>query len=197
MAKIKWGMFVVDGHGKVGGHVLAKNRNGSYVRTKVTPSNPQTTAQIAQRVVLSAFSQSWRNLPESSRLAWNGAVDQFSRTDIFGDIRNPTGKNLYTKLNINLSDIGFSAITLPPLPTSPDPLLECTLTSVGGVVKVDFTPSPVGTSTTVEVYATPSLSTGKYFVKSEYRKIGIIPSCTSAIVDITNDYVAKFGTPIA
>ena len=47
--KIKWGALVVDGRGKLGGHVAAQNRGGSYLRTKVTPSNPQTTFQTGVR----------------------------------------------------------------------------------------------------------------------------------------------------
>lgn len=45
MAKIKFGMMMTDARGKLGGQVFSKNRSGSYVRTKVTPVNPQTTTQ--------------------------------------------------------------------------------------------------------------------------------------------------------
>ena len=38
--KIKFGSEVVDGRGKIGGHVYSKNKGGAYKRTKVTPSNP-------------------------------------------------------------------------------------------------------------------------------------------------------------
>ena len=44
MAKIKFGMMMTDASGKLGGQVFSKNRGGSYVRTKVTPTNPQTAA---------------------------------------------------------------------------------------------------------------------------------------------------------
>jgi len=45
--KMKFGAIVVDGRGKIGGHVASKNRGGAYLRTKVTPSNPQTGYQAA------------------------------------------------------------------------------------------------------------------------------------------------------
>ena len=47
--KAKFGSFIVDGRGKVNGHVISKNRAGSYIRTKVTPVNPRSTAQLTQR----------------------------------------------------------------------------------------------------------------------------------------------------
>jgi len=43
--KIKFGSIVVNGSGKLGGHVYSSNRGGNYVRTLATPSNPQTPAQ--------------------------------------------------------------------------------------------------------------------------------------------------------
>ena len=97
--KIKFGAIVVDGRGKIGGHVASKNRGGAYLRTKVTPTNPQTTFQSAVRNRLTAFSQGWRGLTQAQRDAWNAAVSNFSKTDVFGDIKQPTGLNLYVKLN--------------------------------------------------------------------------------------------------
>jgi hypothetical protein len=99
MAKIKFGMMMVDARGKLGGQVFSKNRAGAYIRTKVTPSNPQTDSQTSVRATFAVFSQKWSALSEEQRIGWNGAVASWSTTDIFGDLRNPTGKNLYLKLN--------------------------------------------------------------------------------------------------
>jgi len=85
--KIKFGALVVDGRGKIGGHVASKNRGGAYLRTKVTPVNPQTSFQNAVRNRLTAFAQAWRGLAASQRAAWNSSVSDFSKTDIFGDIK--------------------------------------------------------------------------------------------------------------
>ena len=100
--KAKFGAIVVDGRGKIGGHVASKNRSGSYFRTKVTPVNPQSARQSAVRATLSSFSASWRGLNQNRRDAWNSAVGSFTKTNVFGDTVTPTGKNLYTALNANL-----------------------------------------------------------------------------------------------
>ena len=55
MAKIKFGMMMTDARGKLGGQVFSKNKGGAYVRTKVTPSNPQTIAQTTRRALFAAI----------------------------------------------------------------------------------------------------------------------------------------------
>ena len=103
--KIKFGALVVAGRGKIGGHVASRNRAGAYLRTKVTPVNPATVYQVAVRNRLAGISTDWRGLTAAQRTAWNAAVSDYAKTDIFGDIRNPSGFNLHQKLNNNLVNI--------------------------------------------------------------------------------------------
>ncbi len=80
------------------------------MRAKVTPLNPSTTAQQNARGILGALSTQWSQLTDAQRLSFNNAVQDFSRTDIFGDVRNPSGINLYVKLNANLINTGQAQI---------------------------------------------------------------------------------------
>jgi len=116
MAKIKFGMMMTDARGKLGGQVFSKNKGGAYIRTKVTPVNPATVAQQLVRAIFAFFSQNWRALTEAQRTAWNAAVSNFTSTDIFADVRTPSGFNLYKKLNQNLLLISAAPIATPPLP---------------------------------------------------------------------------------
>lgn len=76
MAQIKFGAFVTDMRGKIGGSVFSKNKNGAYAKNKVTPSNPQSGAQMAVRNLLAGFAQQWRTLTETTRQGWiDGAVN--------------------------------------------------------------------------------------------------------------------------
>jgi hypothetical protein len=115
--KMKFGALVVAGSGKIGGQVASRNRAGAYLRTKSTPINPQTASQSAVRSRLASISQSWRDLTAAQRAAWNGSVSNFQKTDVFGDLRNPTGFNLYQRLNNNLVTIGKTEIQVPPVPS--------------------------------------------------------------------------------
>lgn len=197
--KIKWGSLAVDGRGKIGGHVASKNRAGAYIRTKVTPVNPQTLFQSAVRAAFTAFSQAWRTLSDSQRLAWDSAVSDWGTTDIFGDIRNPTGKNLYQKLNMLLSTIGQPSVSVPYSPTTsflaPDYVLAADFGTQTVSIDLDTYTVPIGATMIVE--ATPGISRGKSFVKGKYRVLATFPATTTGVVDISAAYIARFGSVVA
>jgi hypothetical protein len=195
--KIKWGALVVDGRGKIGGQVASKNRAGAYMRNKVTPVNPQTTAQLTARNRLTTFSQGWRGLTQAQRDAWIAAVSDFSRTDIFGDLKNPTGFNLYQRLNNNLVTVGASALTSPPLVESVGEVVANSLTAEDSTVAESLSltlSDDVPANTAIKVFATAPQSPGKNFVKSEYRFIGYQAAATATPIDLLTDYQAKYGS---
>lgn len=198
MAKVKFGMMAVDMRNKLGGQVFSKNRGGAYIRTKVTPANAQTSFQTAVRAILTFFAQSFRTLTAAQILAWNNAVSDFTGTDIFGDVRTPSGINLYIRLNANLAKVGEPAISDPPLPTNVGQLTGITVAASagGGTVSIGADQATVGAGLRMYVEATSPQSAGKSFVKSEYRSIGFtavnaaLPSAQGA------NYVAKFGAMV-
>lgn len=193
--KLKWSGFgAVDGRGKINGHVASKNRAGAYARTKVTPVNPQTTFQLAARALLTAFSQAWKALTQAQRDGWDAAVGNFAKTDVFGDLRNPTGKNLYTSLNANLSNAGQAAITAAPLPSGAGAVTAGALVMTnGGAKTIAHTDDTAGH--TVLVWATPGVSPGKKFVKGDYRLISTFPGGAASPANIATAYQARFGEP--
>lgn len=195
--KAKFGLFMTDGRGKVGGHVVSKNRAGSYVRTKVTPVNPQTSAQLGVRNRLTGFSQNWSGLTQAQRDAWNGAVSDYARTDIFGDLRNPTGFNLFQRLNNNLSIAGIAQINTPPLPQTVGTVVATSLTAADGTVAESLSlvmSGAVPTGTYVKVFATAPQSAGKSFVKSEYRLVDVLSPDEATPFNLLATYQAKFGS---
>lgn len=192
--KLKFGAIVVDGRNKIGGHVASKNRAGAYLRTKVTPTNPQTTYQLGARASFTGFSQAWRGLTEAQRVAWNAAVSDYQRTDIFGDLKSPTGLNLYVRLNRELSLIGVASISVPPLPAAVGAVTATALAAAEGAGTISLTMDgavPAGTS--IKVYATPSISPGRAYVKSDYRFIGSFAAAEATPLDIATEYDARFG----
>lgn len=197
--KAKFGMIVTQGSGKIGGHVASRNRAGAYFRTKVTPINPQTTNQQNARARLTTFSQAWRGLTQAARDAWNSVVSDFARTDIFGDLRNPTGFNLYQRLNNNLQIVGAATIDTPPVPQAVDTVQIGALVAdvgVGDAITI-ATSGAVPANTAMQVWATPGQSPGKNFVKSEYRLIEVFEATDTSPHDIQTSYIARFGDPAA
>jgi len=196
MAKVKFTAFMADARGKLNGTVFSKNRGGAYTRTKVTPSNPQTSFQTVVRQRLAAFSAGFRALTAAQILAWNNAVSDFLGTNVFGDTVTPTGLQLYVKLNSNLAAIGVAPIANPPSPTALSPLTA----TIASLTAAAFTAS-LGSITTDEQYvieATSPVSPGRLFLKNEFRVITTVAGTGAAIPaqNIFAAYSAKFGAPV-
>lgn len=197
MAKIKWsGIGIVDGRGKINGTVLSKNRGGAYARVKVTPTNPRSAAQMFVRSNLAFLAQKWRTLTQNERDAWSGAVQNYTRTDVFGDVKTPTGYGLFMRINTALRDAStqlFFNIPAPPV-------------EIVGVKSVDGVPGDPGDPGSISVSfdddasgngyllidASQPLSQGVSTAGSRYKRIA-----NEEILDFENtfamaDFVSKY-----
>lgn len=191
--KAKFGAIVVDGRGKLNGHVASKNKAGSYFRGKVTPANPQTAAQSEKRGIVSTLSKAWSSLTDSQRANWNSAVSAYAKTDVFGDLRNPSGFNLFMKLNATLLGMGTAQIDTPPIPSAVGSIGSFTIVADNSSNTLVATLPDLDLETgDVFVEATPALSAGKGFVNSEFRGLGYMAAAASPL-SLTALYIAKFG----
>lgn len=192
--KIKLGSNIADARGKLNGHVFSKNRYGNYVRNKVTPVNPSTVYQTTVRNRLGGISASWGGLTAAQRAAWNAAISSFAKTNIFGDIINPSGKTLHQMLNNELLICGIAAIVSPPVPVGVDALTSMSAAFAAGAQTATLTYAPaIAADHSLKIYATPGLSAGVSFVKSEYRLIEVIVAADVSPYAFSAAYIARFG----
>lgn len=196
MALIKWGMMVVDGRGKLGGHVLTKSRNGATVRTKVTPTNPQTSFQQSNRAIFGQLSSNWTSLTESQRQAWNGAVKEFEKTNIFGDLKAPAGRDLYISLNRNILQAGGTEIDVPPTKQGikPNAITSVDFDAVDELIDIKLQ-TPLDTNEMMLVYLTAPMSPGRYNFSGAYRFFS--NNASDNIKIDFDDYAERFGQLIA
>lgn len=173
MAKIKFGMMMTDARGKLGGQVFSKNRAGAYVRTKVTPVNPQTALQQEGRELLGSLSQQWGLLTQAQIDEWNQAVDEWKTTDVFGDIKKPTGKNLFVKLNMVRKRYFPAELVLqvPPIKQALD-IYVPTLVEFNATQVLITMNEQLGSGEHFLIRYTQPLSRGVSFVKNKYRVLG-------------------------
>lgn len=199
MAKIKFTAFLADMRNKLNGSVFARNRGGAYVRTKVTPLNPQSVRQVAARNLLTSLAQNFRSLTQEQITAWNEAVTQWQTTDIFGDLVSPTGLALYVRLNANISNAGGSLLTSPPAPVGADALTELELTAAvtGDVFEIAFAPVSVPADHTLYIESTSMLSPGINNANSRFRYIGIAAETSASPLDAFSMQTAKFGSLVS
>lgn len=193
MAKIKFGMFMTDARGKVGGQVFSKNRGGAYVRTKVTPSNPRTAKQMASRAILGQLSVGWSALTSPQIQAWNKAVNDWQKTDIFGDLKSPTGKNLFVALNKNLLQSRQTSLNVPPAKQDLQDLSQMTVAVNVSTSAITITGLPVLSAGMYQVWATPAINKGVSFYKNKLRVLDYVSTFASAGEGLFDTYAQTFG----
>ena len=191
---IKFGAIVVGGRGKLGGQVFSRNRGGDYMRNNATPVNPQTTFQMQQRAALAIFSRGWSLLTETQRAAWNAAVESFPKTNVFGDVKKLSGKNLYTSLNRNLQLVGGNVENTPP---SPGPLGVPTgiIMDNFSATAADFQVEGTQLGDKIVIVSTGPVTAGTTFVKNRFRIIEVVTaSDPETPVNAFPEYVSRFGS---
>ena len=164
---------VADIRNKLNGSVFSKNRYGAYMRTKVTPVNPQTTYQQNNRALLAAASSGWRDLDAADREAWITAAPNFPMTDIFGNTKILSGQALFVGLTSNLINAGESQVSSAPTPVSIAAFsITAAVAANGGAKTITISPATIPAGFVMQVYATPSYPVGISFVKNKYRFVG-------------------------
>lgn len=199
LMKIKFGAFVVDGRGKIGGTVFAKNKGGAYARNKVTPSNPNTSFQQTVRSIFGSVSAAWRGLTNSQREAWNAAVLDWTTTNVFADVLVPSGKALFQRLNTSLANAGIAILEDVPVPQA-FPFQQ--LNSVSAVAASDTILASFSSAgaegQSYTFYGSPRQSGATTNVSNQMRRIGTFGGANLPTgADLYAAYVARFGDLVA
>jgi hypothetical protein len=173
MALVKFGAGISEMRGKEGGVVYSRNAYGAYMKTKVSPVNPQSSSQQNVRARLQEISAAWQGLTASEKSGFASLGAIATRTNVFGDTTNYTGFGIFMRLNLNLYAVGQSMITAAPsIPSLPQlAITSVTISEAGGSMIVAFTPTPTGSGVSIVAYATPQMTAGRTFVKNLRRFI--------------------------
>lgn len=197
MALFKMGMFMTDLSGAIGGLVASRTRGGTAIRRKGIPTNPQTSFQQDVRGLLASLSAQWRSLTQAQIAAWNEAVVNFQRSNRLGELKSPTGKNLFTSFNTNLINSGAAQITVPPLPAEGFLINAVTLVVDTVVPEFRLQANTTGAATDfIHVWVTPQLSAGVSNPNATYRFLGSFAAAASFNQNVNTAYTARFGAPI-
>lgn len=197
---IKFGSIVTDGRGKLGGQVYSKNRGGNYVRNNTVPTNPRTQFQQSGRAALGQFSAAWSGLTEQQRAAWDAATERYQRTNVFGDKRKLTGKNLFTSLNKELALVGGITWVNPPEPheiATPISIMASWPLSGDFEITADIEGDPSDIKAVIK--CTPVISQGTRYIKNKTRVIEVADAAdllANPGVDLSPGYTARFGQPV-
>jgi hypothetical protein len=196
MALVKFGAGISEMRGKEGGVIYSRNAYGSYIKTKVSPVNPQTAHQLSQRTLMGNLAQSWMALTGAKKAGWDSLGAQVTRINRFGDSTAYTGFSLYMRLNRNLVLASQPAIDDAPLSTGTATLTlgAITIAVTGPVFTIAYNPTPTSATDALAIYATPNMVTGRRFVKNFYRLINVVAPAAGSPQSIYTEYTAYYGT---
>lgn len=195
MALVKFGAGVSEMRGKEGGVIYSRNAYGSYIKTKVSPINPQTARQLEERTLMGNQAQNWAGLSASEKAGWVNLGSQVTRINRFGDTTNYSGFSLFMKCNRNIVLAGGSAVDeAPTVPTIP--VLNAVSVTAGlGIdeINLTFTPTPVPAGYAMLVYMTNNILTGRSFVKNYYRFICKVAAAQTSPQELKDEWAAVFS----
>ena len=147
MAKVVYSANIQDIRGKLGNTVHSKARNGSTLRTRVSPKQPRTTSQTTVRANLTKTSGLYKNMTASQLAVWAYYASTLSKHDpLSGKTYAPAPGTVFGGLAdkfLQINPNGTVPMTPPSTSFSGDSI---TVTAVGGTGKVTFTASAANTA---------------------------------------------------
>lgn len=107
MAIFKLGAFATAIVGSIGGTNFRRGGNNAIVTNKSFGASKTKLLSNKQLNPIAQIFKKWSNLSPTLKDDWNSAALLFEFPDKFGVQRNITGRQLYTKLNIQLLPVGL------------------------------------------------------------------------------------------
>lgn len=195
MASIQTGSIVANISGSVGSESYSRNAYGPYVKSRVTPTNPNTAAQQAARSDISDAVAAWQALTDAQRNAYVVEARQRSVKNRLGISTRLTGYNLFVRQFVQCAKAGA------PDPVSIDRFYVNDIFTLSSVVVDSTQLEVVGVlsskiaATRIAIYASQSRSPGQIsFNPSTLRLILVInPSTGSISIDCFSEYESIFG----
>ena len=177
------------------GITASRNRFGQYLRSRATPVQPRTVAQLNQRARMSTNAAAWRALTDAQRAGWLDLGLSISRTDALGQSYTLNGFMAYCSVNNNKLDAGDAAVSDAPAIVTPPDLLTVTLTLTAAAVSAAYTATPLGAGVRLFSWVSPQRSAGRKF-EGDYRLLAVSAAAAASPAVLTTAYTAKFGVPV-
>lgn len=181
MALVKFGGGVVGMSGSIAGNTFARNRYGSYVRSRTVPVNPNSTLQQEIRAIMSTVRDAWfETLTTAQRAAWAVYAANVQVPNRLGESINLTGYNMFCRTNLAALYNGATLIDDAPATYSlaeQDETVAVTLTAATGATSVAFNDALDWLDETggyLLVYESAPQNPTVNFFKGPYRQLGTV-----------------------
>jgi hypothetical protein len=195
--KVKFGSIVTEGRGALGDDVYSRNRYGAYARPKNYEYHAPSSYQTFIRTCYGAAAANWKALTEEQRIAWYAYASTQTFKDVFADTHSLAAPSLYASLNFWRAYLSLSLLTFPP--TKPQVSLLSSIDSLSilddGTVLVTYSPALTDSSFNLLFFSTPGMNVGRYSDHGHTRIIDTRQGPLDATLDLSSEYVARFGLP--
>lgn len=181
--------------GSYQGMTASRNRFGQYMRTRATPVQPNTPAQLNQRARMTTNAAAWRALTDAQRAGWLSLGLAISRQDSLGQTYTMNGFMAYCSVNNNKLDAGDSAVSDAPTIVTPADVATATVTLTAAAFSVAYTATPLAAANRLFVWVSPQRSAGRKF-NGDYRLLTVSAAAAASPLVLTALYTSRFGVPI-
>lgn len=181
--------------GSYQGLTASRNRFGQYFRSRATPVQPRTVAQLNQRARMSTNAAGWRGLTDAQRAGWTDLGLSISRTDSLGSSYTLNGFMAYCSVNNNKLDAGDAVVPNAPSIVTPPDLTTATITLTAAAFSIAYTATPLAAGVRLFVWVSPQRSAGVNF-NGDYRLLTVTAAAAASPAAIITAYTAKFGVPV-
>lgn len=181
--------------GSYQGLTASRNRFGQYMRTRASPVQPRTPAQLNQRARMTLNAAAWRALTDPQRAGWLSLGLGITRTDALGQTYTLNGFMAFCSVNNNNLDAGNAAVSDAPAIVTPPDLLTATVTLTAAAFSIAYTATPLAAAVRLCVWVSPQQSAGRKFC-GDYRLLSISAAAAASPFVATTLYTAKFGVPV-
>lgn len=196
MAVIQYSGLVTQIKGKMRGAIFQSGNAGQIIRSAKNWNKSSSKSWLVARNVLGYVSGQWAALTSTQKQAFAAQAINYPGKTKMGDVRTPSGYEVFVKQNVIAVSSGASINTTPGVPVGLSNLGEVSVfgfTPTTGEVNIQFG----GASSEIQaVYMTPTLRQGRKPPAGAWKLIAILPGTTSGIVNIFSQYSGVFGAPI-
>lgn len=165
--------------GSIGGITASHNKGGSYFRTRVIPTNPNTPAQSVVKQIMGSLASRWGGiLTQAQRDTWDEYAANVPLLNRIGESVTVTGLNMYQRTNIPREQNGLprvdSAPTIFNLGTFTAPTIVSVTSPTALSLAFEVTDDWVGEDdAAMLIYGARAQNPSINFFKGPYRKLAV------------------------
>lgn len=178
MARVSYSPLITEASGSVADTVFSRWKGRDYIRARVTPANPNTTAQQNVRNSLARCVELWQSIES----------DEKSRWDDYASPYQMSGYNKFMSAN-RADEQDDELLKFMPHNEDADPVTGFSASTGAGEGEIDLTWSDPGTYTTGEVLVvTRESGTNEFVVQDEDSTLVTAESLTISGLTANTEY---------